>query len=157
MRAVTTADAAVSFRPATAATMACSFQEIQLPRFAWHGSFMKTGGREYGVTDALAGRMLGLLFPEKTHSISLRLGDLVIVGIPGEMAAGLIHKMSNTIGPIPLMIKRIRGACEQAEGPGLADESVARKLDRRGVILAQSCAQADQHGGIVDEQLGRVL
>lgn len=33
--------------------------------------------------------MLPQLFPAQTASVSLRLGDLMIVGIPGEMAASL--------------------------------------------------------------------
>jgi hypothetical protein len=64
-------------------------EEIALPPCAWHAAAMKTGGAEYGLSNALAGPLLTLLFPGKTHSTSLRLGDLLIVGVPGEMTAEL--------------------------------------------------------------------
>ena len=48
---------------------------------------MKTGGAEYGLNEKLLKEMLPRLFPAKVDSVSLRLGDLLIVGIPGEMAA----------------------------------------------------------------------
>lgn len=72
-----------------AAKLAFHTEEIPLPAYAWHPMVMKTGGAEYGLTDALAGPLLALLFPKKTHSTSLRVGDLLIVGVPGEMTGSL--------------------------------------------------------------------
>ncbi len=64
-------------------------QEIELPATSWHPKFMETGGAEYGLTEALLKEMLPRMYPKKTASVSLRFGDLLIVGIPGEMAAEL--------------------------------------------------------------------
>ena len=64
-------------------------QPITLPPRCWHPDFMKTGGDEYGLSEKLLQDVLPLMFPGKTTSGSLRLGDLVIVGIPGELAAEL--------------------------------------------------------------------
>ncbi len=64
-------------------------QPIDLPTLRWHPDFMKTGGDEYGLSEKLLQKVLPLIFPRKTTSGILRLGDLVIVGIPGEMAAEL--------------------------------------------------------------------
>ncbi len=76
-------------QPKPAAKLAFHTEEIALPPFAWHPQAMKTGGAEYGVTSAIAAQLLAVLFPAKTHSTSLRLGDLLIVGVPGEMTASL--------------------------------------------------------------------
>jgi len=66
---------------------------IDLPERTWHPDFAKTGGAEYGLSEKLLKEMLPRMFPEKVDSISLRLGDLVIVGIAGEMAAVLGQKI----------------------------------------------------------------
>ena len=64
-------------------------QTIELPERSWHPDFMSTGGKEYGLSEELLRDMLPRLSPARTTSGSLRLGDLVVIGIPGEMAAGL--------------------------------------------------------------------
>jgi hypothetical protein len=64
-------------------------ETIRLPDRRPHPDFMSTGGKEYGLSEASVGTLLSTMFPSETTSGSLRLGDLVIVGIPGEMAAGL--------------------------------------------------------------------
>ena len=62
-------------------------QHIDLPPTSWHPDFMSTGGKEYGLSEELLLDLLPRMQPERTVSGSLRLGDLLIVGIPGEMAA----------------------------------------------------------------------
>ena len=63
----------------------CHIEEIELPECTPHKDFMNTGGTEYGLTQELMKNLLELLVPSRTHSISLRIGDLLIAGIPGEM------------------------------------------------------------------------
>jgi hypothetical protein len=62
---------------------------IALPEHAAHPNFMETGGAEYGLSDELLARLLPVMCPAEVASVSLRLGDLLIVGVPGEMAASL--------------------------------------------------------------------
>lgn len=64
-------------------------QSIPLPEPVPHADFKLTGGAEYGLTDLVMQRLLATIFPAETASGSLRLGDLLIVGVPGELAAGL--------------------------------------------------------------------
>lgn len=64
-------------------------QPIDLPGRAAHSDFMKTGGAEYGLSEKLLDEFLPRMFPERSASVSLRLGDLLIVGVPGEMTAEL--------------------------------------------------------------------
>jgi hypothetical protein len=64
-------------------------ETIPLPERRWHPDFMSTGGKEYGLSEGIMSELLSKMSPSETTSGSVRLGDLVIVGIPGEMAAGL--------------------------------------------------------------------
>lgn len=65
------------------------FQTFKLPKPDWHPDFMKTGGTEYGLTKKLLAVMLPIMYPAKTGSGCLQVGDLAIVGVPGEMTASL--------------------------------------------------------------------
>jgi hypothetical protein len=81
---------------------------------------MKTGGAEYGLSEELFKKMLPVLFPAKVDSISLRLGDLLIVGIPGEMAASLGMMIKSQVG-------RETGVKNPVIG-GLADQWISYML-----------------------------
>ncbi|MFV2066106.1 MAG: neutral/alkaline non-lysosomal ceramidase N-terminal domain-containing protein [Pirellulales bacterium] len=78
-----------SIEPADVETFAYHLEKIELPEAAPHSQFMQTGGAEYGLTAALMGRLLATIIPAETSSGSLRLGELVIVGVPGELTASL--------------------------------------------------------------------
>ena len=62
---------------------------IALPKRQWHPDFMKTGGAEYGLNDANMQAFVEQLVPSETRSTCLRLGELVILGVPAELAAQL--------------------------------------------------------------------
>jgi len=64
-------------------------EAIDLPRRQAHPDFMKTGGAEYGLDEAMMQGFVEHLVPTQTRSSCLQLGDLVILGVPGEMAAAL--------------------------------------------------------------------
>lgn len=64
-------------------------ETIVLPKIAWHADFMRTGGAEYGLNETMMRDFLDALQPTQTRSTAFRLGDLVILGVPGEMAAQL--------------------------------------------------------------------
>jgi len=132
-------------RPTPAPTLACSFEEIPLPPHAWHRAFMKTGGAEYGLSEALAGRMLALLFPTKTHSTSVRVGDLLIVGVPGEMIAELgisVKSRARAATGVPHVVVG-----------GLADEWVSYILSAEQYRKGGYEASVSFYG----EQLGQVI
>ncbi len=92
-------------------------EEITLPKRQWHPDFRETGGKEYGLTEDLLREMLPKLFPAATASVSVRLGDLVIVGIPGELAAKLGLQVKQRT-------REITGAKHPIIG-GLADEWIS--------------------------------
>ena len=92
-------------------------EEIELPQRQWHPNFRETGGKEYGMTEELLREMLPKMFPTRTASVSLRLGDLVVVGIPGELAAKLGLEVKEHAG-------QITGAKHPIIG-GLADEWIS--------------------------------
>ena len=92
-------------------------EKIQLPPRQAHPDFMKTGGAEYGLDEARMQGFLERLVPAATHSTFLRLDDLVILGVPGEMAAELGLQAKS-------QARRITGAACVTVG-GLADEWVS--------------------------------
>ena len=63
--------------------------EIPLPARTAHPSFMQTGGKEYGLDEQKIQVLLDQVFPTKTTISAVRVGDLLIVGAPGEMIAEL--------------------------------------------------------------------
>jgi len=93
---------------------------IALPERTWHPDFMKTGGAEYGLSEEGLKQMLPRMFPSDVDSVSLRIGELLIVGIPGEMAASLGMQIKSHTG-------RISGAPHPVIG-GLADVWISYML-----------------------------
>ena len=92
-------------------------QSIDLPRPTWHADFKRTGGEEYNLTEVLLNKMLPIICPPHSTSISLRLGELLIVGIPGEATAELGLKIKAEATKPP-------GSRYVAVG-GLADEWIS--------------------------------
>jgi len=72
-------------------------ETFDLPKRAWHKDFMQTGGAEYGMRPEIMETLMERLVPIRTSSGFLRLGDLAIVGIPGEMAAGLGREVKRRV------------------------------------------------------------
>ena len=66
-----------------------NYQVIQLPERTPHPGFMETGGREYGLDEQKIQVLLEQVFPEQTSIGAYKLGELLIVGAPGEMIAEL--------------------------------------------------------------------
>ncbi len=62
---------------------------VKLPKTTYHPDFMETGGREYGLSKEVMDMILAVMMVPRSGVGMLRLGDLLIVGIPGEMAAEL--------------------------------------------------------------------
>jgi hypothetical protein len=103
-----------------------SLQPIKLPDRRWHPDFMSTGGTEYGLSEANMGELLERMCPDETTSGALRLGDLVIVGVPGEMAAELGLQLKS-------QAEAITGAKHAAIG-GLANEWISYILSAESYI-----------------------
>jgi hypothetical protein len=95
-------------------------EAVALPKPAAHPDFMKTGGKEYGLTPENVGVLLNALCPPKSHCTAVRLGDLVLVGIPGELSAGLGLEVKAAV--------RSRAATNLVAIGGLADEWVSYML-----------------------------
>ena len=92
-------------------------ESITLPQRTWHPDFMKTGGAEYGLKETMMQSFLDHLQPTRTRSTGFRMGDLVILGVPGEMAAQLGME-------VKAQAREITGAGSVTIG-GLADEWVS--------------------------------
>ncbi len=113
-------------------------QEIELPEREWHPNFKATGGTEYGLTEELLRDMLPRMFPTRTASVSLRVGDLVVVGVPGEMGVQLGRKIKQEA-------KQLTGAKHPIIG-GLADEWLSYILTLEQYQLGQYEASVSFYG-----------
>ena len=74
-----------------------SYQVINLPEHAAHPSFMKTGGEEYGLNEKTVKIVMDVLGPKVVGMGAVRIDDLLISGIPGEMTAILGQKVKKAI------------------------------------------------------------
>lgn len=104
-------------KPVPLTDFAYNLAEINLPKRVAHPDFMQTGGTEYGMNEELVEHITNRLIPSKTHSISLRLGDVIITGVPGEIAAQLGISIKSAV-------REETGVKNVAIG-GLADEWVS--------------------------------
>jgi len=74
-----------------------NYRTIQLPERRVHPDFMKTGGAEYSLTAEKVKYVLNALAPPSVGIAAVRIGNLIIAGIPGEMAAGLGMKIKQSV------------------------------------------------------------
>ncbi len=131
--------------PVAAPVLAWHVESVDLPLGAAHPDLLEAGGKEYGLTAALATPLLYQLCPTQTHCTTLRLGDLTVIGVPGELTAELGKE-------IKAAVRERCGARHVAIG-GLADEWISYVL-----------SSADYHRGgyepsmsFYGETLGPVL
>jgi len=98
-----------------------SYNVIKLPEHSAHPSFMKTGGEEYGLNENSMKMVMNMLGPTEVGLGAVRIGDLLISGVPGEMSAVLGMKVKNSL--------RSGGVKYVAIG-GLANEWISYILSR---------------------------
>jgi hypothetical protein len=94
---------------------------IKLPEHKAHPSFMKTGGDEYGLTESSVKIVMNILCPESVGIGSVKIGALLISGIPGEPTAILGLKIKKSL--------RV-GAVKYVAIGGLANEWISYILDK---------------------------
>ncbi|MCF6334037.1 MAG: neutral/alkaline non-lysosomal ceramidase N-terminal domain-containing protein [Draconibacterium sp.] len=108
-------------KPKKVKTFKSSYNTIVLPEKMAHPSFMETGGAEYGLDENTVKIVLEMLGPKEVGLGALRIGDLIIAGVPGEMTAKLGIEVKNAI--------KISGVKYVTIG-GLANEWVSYILTR---------------------------
>ncbi|MBM3883735.1 MAG: hypothetical protein FJ387_29175 [Verrucomicrobia bacterium] len=112
---------------------------------------MKTGGAEYGLSEASIAGLVERLVPAETASTSLRLGQLVVLGVPGELAAALGLEAK-------ARVRAFTGAQHVTIG-GLADEWISYILPaeeyRRGGYEASMCFYGETLGQTILEGVVR--
>ena len=74
-----------------------NYQKINLPQRVAHPDFAKTGGAEYGLDEQSMQVVLQVIAPETSASNAVRIGDLLIVGAPGELASRLGLDVKNRL------------------------------------------------------------
>jgi neutral ceramidase len=84
-------------QPKTENQLAFNYQFIDLPEQVAHPDFMETGGAEYGLNEQTVKVIMDALGPKKVGMGSLRIGDFVLVGIPGELVAELGIKIKESL------------------------------------------------------------
>ncbi len=86
-----------SIKPVSKVKFDYNYTKIDLPERKVHPSFMETGGEEYNLTQETLKVVLNVMAPENTGIGSVRIGDLLLVGAPGELAAGLGLQVKNRL------------------------------------------------------------
>ena len=86
-----------SIQPKTENQLAFSYQIIDLPQQVAHPDFMETGGAEYGLNEETVKVIMDALGPKKVGIGAVRIGDLIIAGIPGELVAELGIEIKQTL------------------------------------------------------------
>lgn len=66
-----------------------NYKVVDLPAHKAHPSFMQTGGDEYQLDEEKIQGLLDQVFPSSTSISTCRIGELQIVGAPGELIAEL--------------------------------------------------------------------
>ncbi len=84
-------------QPKTENQLAFNYQIIDLPEQVAHPDFMETGGAEYGLNEQTVKVIMDALGPKKVGMGSVRIGDFVLVGIPGELVAELGIKIKDSL------------------------------------------------------------
>jgi neutral ceramidase len=86
-----------TIQPKTDNELAFSYQIIDLPDQVAHPDFMETGGAEYGLNEQTVKVIMDALGPKSVGMGSVRIGDFVLVGIPGELVAELGIKIKDSL------------------------------------------------------------
>ncbi len=140
-----------TIRPEASPKFAYHQEPISLPPRTWHPDFIKTGGAEYGLNESNIKTVIEKLNPVATHCVSLRLGELAIVGIPGELAA----KLGDAI---KLRVGKSLGVRHVVIG-GLADEWISYMLTpeeyRKGGYEASVSFYGERLGPVIVEGVAR--
>lgn len=121
---------------------------VELPKRRVHPSFMETGGAEYNLTPEALVAVLNVMSPASTSIGAVRIGDLVIIGAPGELTAELGLEVKNkliengikypTIGGLANeWISYILSADQYNNGAGY-ESSVSFYGDKLGAVIVKS-------------------
>jgi neutral ceramidase len=73
------------------------YVKVDLPEQKVHPSFMETGGDEYNLTPEALDAVLNVMSPETTSIGVVRFGDLMIIGVPGELTSRLGLHVKNKL------------------------------------------------------------
>ncbi|MEI6139644.1 MAG: neutral/alkaline non-lysosomal ceramidase N-terminal domain-containing protein [Mariniphaga sp.] len=86
-----------SIKPQKKVSFISNYRTIPLPGHEAHPAFMKTGGKEYGLTEETAKFVMSALSPSEVGIGCVKVGDLLLVGVPGEMTANLGLNVKNSL------------------------------------------------------------
>ncbi|TFH01307.1 MAG: hypothetical protein E4H13_05270 [Calditrichales bacterium] len=87
--------------------------QATLPAPKLHPDFLATGGEEYGINEENGKYILQVMCPLTADIGALRLGDLLIVGAPGELSYQLGSKIKAAIGTDKVKYPTIGGIANE--------------------------------------------
>lgn len=134
-----------TIKPKEVKRFSYNYQTIDLPEHQAHPSFMKTGGEEYGLTEETVKVVMNMLAPEKAGIGAVRIGDLIIAGVPGELTAVLGKQIKNDL--------KSKSVSNVAIG-GLANEWISYILNRDQYINGEGYESSVSFFG---PDLGRII
>ncbi len=124
---------------------------VNLPERKAHPSFMETGGEEYGMNEEVVQVVMEMMCPDKAYVGVVKIGDMVIVGAPGELAAGLGLKIKKELRENGVEYPVIGGLAnewisyilspEQYNGDGGYEASVSFYGESLGPVIVEAMKQ----------------
>ena len=90
-----------------------NYSKVELPKRRVHPSFMETGGEEYNLTPEALDVVLNVMSPATTNIGAVRIGDLLIVGAPGELTAKLGLNIKNQLSKKGIRYSTIGGLANE--------------------------------------------
>ena len=90
-----------------------NYNIIDLPKPTAHPTFKATGGAEYGIDDKGIQIILKIMCPEKVGIGAVRIGELLIVGVPGELFCELGLKVKNNLSTLGINYPVIGGIANE--------------------------------------------
>ncbi|MFH1739107.1 MAG: neutral/alkaline non-lysosomal ceramidase N-terminal domain-containing protein [bacterium] len=86
--------------------------KVSLPPRTLSPQFAAIAGKEYQLDEASATAFVNKLFPEETTIPAIRIGSLILIGIPGEMASSLglqVRKEIESSGEVTALVVGLVG------------------------------------------------
>jgi hypothetical protein len=131
------------------AKLSYNYETIALPAREPHPGFMATGGKEYGLNEENIMILLNAICPETTGIGAVKIGDLLIIGAPGEMIAEMGIDIKNNLQKSGIKYAVIGGLANEWISYILTEEEYSKSGYEASVSFYGKMLGAAIHDGMI--------